>query len=303
MVPGVSGGLTSSGISLTVTGIETSDRAKRIIQDWYYRVLGNAAASSPGTVREVTKTISNPKDIQVKLTATVMNRYDSEWISDAYGNQQRGYKNFTAEVLQNSNTATNWQVGEEFFITESGSGGGWTNHSSIGAKFRVMGIGSTSSGGVYSADREFENLTQISDISFYGNLIEKSNQNEPEHSIVFINETVSNATPPTYKNMATAGLALKASRRFTALDQVRVWLSEGIKVKLNHPDDSGNGASNLFTDLVYYLLTDTTAGAGTILGSTDDLINTTDLANTSKFLRQNSLFFDGAIDQLSLIHI
>ena len=87
-----------------------------------------------------------------------------------------------------------------------------------------------------------------------GNLIEKSNQNEPEHSIAYINETVSNATPPTYKNMATAGLALKASRRFTSLDQMRVWLSEGIKVKLNHPDDSGNGASNLFTDLVYYLL-------------------------------------------------
>jgi len=300
MVPGVSGGLTSSGISLTVTGIETGDQAKKIIQGWYYEVFGNAEQYSAGTVREVTKTISNPKDIQVKLTATVMDDSDSEWLAADYSSfvdMEKGYKNFTAEVLANSNTATNWEVGEEFFITESGGGGGWTNYSSVGAKFKVMGIGSTSSGGVYSADREFENLTQISDISFYGNLIEKSNQNEPEHSIVFINETVSNATPPTYKNMATAGLALKASRRFTALDQVRVWLSEGIKVKLNHPDDSGNGASNLFTDLVYYLLTDTTAGAGTILGSTDDLINTTDLANTSKFLRQNSLFFDGAIDQ------
>ena len=299
MVPGVSGGLTSSGISLTVNGIESSDRTKSIIQGWYYEVFGNPESYSAGTIREVTKTISNPKDIQVKLSATVMDDGDPEWDNQGYDSSldEWGYKNFTAEVLQNSNTATNWEVGEEFFITESGGGGGWTNHSSLSAKFRVMGIGSTSSGGVYSADREFENLTQISDISFYGNLIEKSNQNEPEHSIVYVNEAVSNATPPTYKNMATAGLALKASRRFTALDQVRVWLSEGIKVKLNHPDDTGNGASNLFTDLVYYLLTDTTAGAGTILGSTDDLINTTDLANTSKFLRQNSLFFNGAIDQ------
>ena len=300
MVPGVSGGLTSTGISLSVRGIVTGDQAKKIIQGWYYEVFGDAESYSAGTVREVTKTLSNPKDIQVKLTATVMDDSDPVWSAANYSSftdEEAGYKNFKAEVLQNSNTSTDWAVGEEFFITESGSGGGWTNYSTLGAKFKVMGIRSTTTGGVYAANREFENLTQISDISFYGNLIEKSNQNEPEHSVVYVNETVSNATPPTYKNMATAGLALKASRRFTALDQVRVWLSEGIKVKLNHPDDSGNGASNLFTDLVYYLLTDTTAGAGTILGSTDDLINTTDLANTSKFLRQNSLFFDGAIDQ------
>ena len=299
MVPGVSGGLTSSGISLTVNGIESSDRTKNIIQGWYYEVFGNPEQYSAGTRREVIKTISNPKNIQVKLSATVMDDGDPEWDNLGYDSSldEWGYKNFTAEVLQNSNTATNWEVGEEFFITESGGGGGWTNYDDLGAKFRVMGIGSTSSGGLYGADREFENLTQISDISFYGNLIEKSNQNEPEHSIQYVNETISNPTVPTYKNMATAGLALKASRRFTALDQVRVWLSEGIKVKLNHPNDSGNGASNLFTDLVYYLLSDTTAGAGTVLGSTDDLINTGDLEDTSKFLRQNSLFFDGAIDQ------
>ena len=71
------------------------------------------------------------------------------------------------------------------------------------------------------------------------------------------------------------------------LDQLRVWLSGGLTVKRLHPDwekadgnpyeDSGSdtyrkeyGPSNLFTDLVYYLLTDDVAGAGALMRMTPD---------------------------------
>ena len=59
--------------------------------------------------------------------------------------------------------------------------------------------------------------------------------------------------------------------------------------------DGGHGASNKFTDLVYYLLTDKVAGTGNVVSS--QLINTGDLTTTGKFLESNKLFFDGAIDQ------
>ena len=55
------------------------------------------------------------------------------------------------------------------------------------------------------------------------------------------------------------------------------------------------GPSNKFTDLVYYLLTDKTAGAGNIVSP--ELIDTAKFPATSQFLKANKLFFDGAIDQ------
>ena len=104
---------------------------------------------------------------------------------------------------------------------------------------------------------------------------------------------------PKYDNTTTAALVLKASRNFTALDQIRVWLKEGIEVTNLHPDDNNaTDPSNLFTDLAYYLLTDRVAGTGKALGSdadAKDLVDKDQLATTSKFLRTNKLFFNGAI--------
>jgi predicted phage tail protein len=51
----------------------------------------------------------------------------------------------------------------------------------------------------------------------------------------------------------------------------------------------------LFCDLVYYLLTDKTAGVGSIIAP--ELINTADFIRTARFLDSNKLYFDGAISQ------
>jgi hypothetical protein len=144
--------------------------------------------------------------------------------------------------------------------------------------------------------RTFENNSQINDISFYNSLLTKSNESAPEHEIVYVNEMVSNPTPPQYTKLTLAGLALKASRNFTSLNQLRVWLADGISVQKFQADAlSPIGPSNKFTDLVYYLLTDKTAGAGNIVSP--ELIDTAKFPATSQFLKENKLFFDGAIDQ------
>ena len=158
---------------------------------------------------------------------------------------------------------------------------------------------STIDDGLFTADRIFENQSQYADLSFYGSLVEKSNNNNPEHIITYINEITSNATEPQYSLMTTCGLALKASRNFSRIDQLRVWLAEGIPVKRFHPDESAIVApSNLFCDLVYYLLTDKVAGVGSVLNMSIDnpsLINTDDFTTTAKFLKTNEIYFNGAI--------
>jgi len=99
------------------------------------------------------------------------------------------------------------------------------------------------------------------------------------------------------------------------LDQMRCWLGSGLNVKRLHPDyasaqgnpyeDSSSptfqqrfGPSNLFTDLVFYLLTNQTGGAGTLTGMTAAnpfLLNEPDFEKTSLFLRKQELFFNGVI--------
>jgi hypothetical protein len=147
----------------------------------------------------------------------------------------------------------------------------------------------------FNAERVFEASSQLNDISFYNSLLAKSNDSAPEHEIVYVNEMVSNPTAPQYSSLTIAGLALKASRNFTSLNQLRVWLGDGISVQKFQAGASTPGPSNKFTDLVYYLLTDKTAGAGNIVSP--GLIDTDKLPATSQFLQQNKLFFDGAIDQ------
>jgi hypothetical protein len=146
------------------------------------------------------------------------------------------------------------------------------------------------------ADRIFENNSQLADVSFYSDLLGKSNQSSPEHAISYVNEIVENETVPNYDYLTMAGLALKASRTYASLDQLRVWKDDGIPVERFHPSELGTvGPSNIFADLVFYLLTDKIAGAGNTISRTQ--IKTVDFTKTAEFLRANGLFFDGAITE------
>ena len=201
-----------------------------------------------------------------------------------------------------SSTVGTWAVNETFDVFEVvGAGNPFRSPgSTVGAQFKITSVATVDlPPGLVDSDRAFEGSSQFADTTFYKGLLDKSNQSAPEHTISYVNELVANETVPTYDRMTVAGLALKASRSFNSLDQVRFWLSDGIPVKRFHPDDNNSiGPSNLICDLIFHLLTDDTAGAGRLLQMTPDnasLINTTDFATTAKFLRTNKLFFDGSI--------
>ena len=161
---------------------------------------------------------------------------------------------------------------------------------------------------VLSAGLVFEGQSQWAEQSFYRGSVSKSCDNEPEHRITYVNESLRTKQPPEYPRMATAGLSLRASRSFSRLDQLRCWLPAGITCQRLHPDlgtyedpENGahiDGASNLFTDLVFFLLTNLVAGAGSatnMSAASPNLIDVESFTNTSKFLHQNKLFCNGAI--------
>ena len=142
-----------------------------------------------------------------------------------------------------------------------------------------------------STARLFEAYSAISEVSHYGDLITRSCDNGPEHEVVYVNECLSEEPAPQYDNCAVAGLKIRSGNMFGQLDQVRFCIKNGIEVERLIEGD--RASSNLLTDLLWYLCTDTDTGAGAILNA--DLIDREALTTTGRFLRANQLFFDDVI--------
>ncbi len=127
--------------------------------------------------------------------------------------------------------------------------------------------------------RIFESNTQISEVSYYGDLITRSCDSNPEHEIVAVNEIISSSATgvPSFDNMSTAALSVKSSRSFTSIDQVRLWIHTGTR------------ASNSFPKLVEYLIDG-------LKDSVDpELLDRDSIARADSFCATNKLYFDGAI--------
>jgi hypothetical protein len=148
-----------------------------------------------------------------------------------------------------------------------------------------------------SATRIFETYSGVAEVSHYGDLITRSCDNGPEHEIVYVNESITEDTFIEYKGLAMTGLKLRSSNSLQTLDQLRCYIREGVQVELL--TDGGKGASNLFTDLVWYLATNKDIGVGNIISP--ELLDRDQLASTGRYLRANRLFFDDVIaDSINL---
>jgi hypothetical protein len=293
-------GLTSVGFTVSVTATTGAVPAGRAAA-FCYELLGDANPLAQGFAKEGAFTqVNGGKQIRIIVRATVDRN-----LSDA----------FKKQFAKGTATAT-W-ANVNYFVDPVNTGGFWAttdvisyalpvspgNHFKnhlisppVGVTLSVLALQQTVQSPLITFARAFESNSQINDISFYNSLLTKSNESAPEHEIVYVNEMVSNPTAPQYTKLTLAGLALKASRNFTSLNQLRVWMANGISVRKFQADAPFEiGPSNKFTDLVYYLLTDKTAGAGNIVSP--ELIDTDKFPATSQFLKENKLFFDGAIDQ------
>jgi hypothetical protein len=293
-------GLTTCGLKLRVTKT-TGAEPRGVKSAFAHQALGNANAYAVGTSRSTTFSISSSgRTLQVTMTGQAVAapealRKDFPGATNAW--------DFLSFKVVPSGTSAGWEAGDTASYSlpltpgnpfESGPQSG--NSNTAGVRLRVQSMYMALIPAVFTAPRIFEDNSQLTDISFYNSLLSKSNESAPEHEIVYINESVSNEEQPSYKDLTISGLALKASRNFSSLNQLRVWLADGIPVKRFQADEiTPIGPSNNFVDLVYYLLTDKNVGAGSIIS--DELIDTESMPATSQFLKQNKLFFDGAIEQ------
>jgi len=306
-----------SGREFRITATRTIDVIGGRSQGYYYELFGSARKAGEGETEtvDITETGANNKSITFSLKAKVKKKPTGEGDPDNF----TGIQNFLWEVVRMnvSSSTVDWVEGEEFTHTTTISSDNpfRSVYDASGAVYRIAGLAIPEGATPTTYDHPesaFAQQTQYADISMYREFVEKSNSNEPEHQIVYVNEIQENnigprekSPSPRFSDLTLAGLSLKAGRSFSQLDQLRCWVSEGIQVERLHPqlasaygDTNPVGASNLFTDLVYYLFTDQVGGAGALLSMTRDnapLIDKDAMAKTSRFLRRNRLFFNGPI--------
>ena len=302
--------MTFSGQRYRITDVDRREFAVGKSQAYYYEVFGNAANLEIGESKTIVRNYPDgSRKIKVQMTATVKEQINH------FSGETKGWNHPTKiEVIQDSDTTSNWNKGDTYSdLVAISSGNPYiTAFEKTGFKYVIGDIGKVETQTILSGKEMFETQSQYADISLYRALVQKSNESEPEHAIVYVNEIVPNQDTPQYNNTTLAGLSLKASRNFTSLDQLRCWLGSGLHVTRLHPDRSvydleslsvnglTYGPSNLFTDLVFYLMANNMGGAGSLLKISDlqddpALINKADLVETSKFLQKQKLFFNGVI--------
>ena len=309
------GTLEWSGLKFKVTQVGASLQIKGRVQAYRYELFGDANNFEENETESKTISITgdnnSSQEIKLKLTCTAAKSTD-----DSFG-QDKEWEDFSIEIIQDENTTQNWQQGDtaRHLKTVSEDNPYKTVYPEVGAIYRIGNVDIDKGGEVVETEATFASSSQLSDISHYRDFVEKSNATAPEHEIVYVNEVQENTEDPTFKDLTLAGLSLKAGRQFTALDQLRVWLANGIQVERLHksvqqdPVDEEvaldvygttekRGPSSLFSDLVFYLLTDQVGGAGALLGMTRKdapLVDKNELTKTASFLHKQKLFFNGPI--------
>ena len=111
--------------------------------------------------------------------------------------------------------------------------------------------------------------------------------------MVYVNESLPNASLAQYYGMSTIGFTAKSSGQLGGIGQLRMWVPTGIDVYRLIEQDTQ--PSNLFADLVYYLLTSKSQGVGNVVPL--ELIDVESLRITAQFQRENQLFFDGVVEE------
>ena len=310
-VPNNPGGtMTFSGQRYRVTSVDRRSHGIGRTQAYYYELFGSAGDLGIGELKTIIQSYTRgSKSIKVQMTAAVKEQ------PNHFSGETQGWNHpHSILVVQDTDTTSNWREGDTYddLVTVSSDNPYITFYTKVGFRYVIGDIGRVEPQTIITGDTEFESQSQYADLSLYRGLVQKSNESEPEHSIVYVNEIVPNAKVPEYNNLTIAGLSLKASRNFTSLDQMRCWLASGLHVRRLHPElsayDLGNlsanreryGPSNLFTDLVFHLLTNQMSGAGGLLKMDDAdsdpaLLNKEDFKETSRFLHAQKLFFNGVL--------
>jgi hypothetical protein len=278
-----------------------------LYQGFLEQILGNLKNSGAtfGTTRSANFTVV---DANAGLTIVLNVKAHVEFMGEAWLAQWGTAKTwFNPTYTVVSVTKGTSKLNDIFYdtrpVTDSwyAQTAGWLGKS-VTSEFRVDGINYlgedytyqepppnyTSPDGKY--ERWFETKGQIKEIAAYQEM-SNSAERGPEHAISYVNESIQTITTPTYEDLTMLGVQIKSTRQIQQVQQIQVWLPNGIHVE--RLADGGTGPSNNFADFCYYLLTNERDGIGGAVSHR--IIDKASFVTTAKFLRNNFWTFDAAL--------
>lgn len=134
----------------------------------------------------------------------------------------------------------------------------------------------------------------ISDFAVY-DVENSSHFNEPEHSVVYVNEI--DSSPKTlgaqYDRLAIAGIQINSSKEWANFSQFSAYFKKGIVMR--RLVNNVNEATNLFPEIAYALLTDNVIGAGKLIGT--EQVDRDRMTTAAKFCQAEGFTWDGVISE------
>ena len=288
--------------SIAVIQIYANNYSPYLIKNaWITSILG-LARDFPGQTRSANITVNAGGGRTVTLNVFSTSIYGTRGVNigDMYLQANNGspyiFRNIGINVVKSTGT---FNVGDTFNITRNVSGNPFQQRAAsvagsystvtFGCMVTSVAVGSPVS--LQAGERVFEHNSQVADCSHFTE-ITKSNESGPEHEIVYVDEFITNQNPAYYDGMSTLGLSVKSSGEIAGIEQVRLWSESGIPV--DRLIEGDKNPSNLFADLVYYLLTNKAQGVGNLVPA--ELVDKNSLVTTAKFLQANGIFYDGVLE-------
>lgn len=291
--------ITPSAVAVIRTRVNKGDN-EDVVDAWLTSIFGNAANTNlRGTTQRQTFTIAKPgtpaDTMQLRVSATSVKNPNKpadsikRWTWQEITYRIDSYVGAWALNTEGEITITGLNTFTNPFALKHG-------YTAVTLVFGVTQVQEIvqrpKDADVSTAERSFEVGTGVADCSYFSE-VTKSNDSNPEHEIVYVNEYVENEIKPDYTNMSMTALSLKSSGQINSVDQMRMWVPDGIAVR--RLLDNTTGPSNLFTDAVLYLLQNSEQGLGNVIPS--ELIDEASLTVTGKFLKANGIFFDSVIEE------
>ena len=273
---------------------------QQVVNAWLTEKLGYARDFA-GRSNSATITFDKPGVGQIvfRLSANSVQGIWGSTVGSVYVNANRGslyrWDSVSYSVVSANGT---WNTSHMFTVVipvnndfSRVAGAGYSAVNVAFAVTAVQAVSTQNTTSISADERAFEQSSQVADCSHYLELT-KSNEGGPEHEIVYVNECVSNETPAEYYGMSTLGFTVKSSGQLGGIGQLRAWVPTGINVYRLIEQDIA--PSNLFADLVYYLLTSKSQGVGNTVPT--ELIDIPSLTIAANYQRANRIFFDGVVE-------
>ena len=164
-------------------------------------------------------------------------------------------------------------------------------NNNIGTTFIATGAGS-GTGVAAGAGNYIDNYGKLAETFVYSE-VTSSADSAPEHEIVYVNEIVPNSTAPLYDDLALVGINIRSSAEFQQFAQFSTYVTGGKVCSLFPLSGGTTGATHLFPEVLYDLLTNTRYGAGSFIKA--DMIDADSFAAAAQWCQARKYFYDAAI--------